>query len=103
MKLKKGDKVLVVAGKSKGQSGAIVRVLVSANMVLLDGINLVKRHRKPSAQNRKGQIVDKPMPIHASNVMLMDPKTGKPTRIKIVRTKDGGRERIAVKSGEKLK
>ncbi|OGG55666.1 50S ribosomal protein L24 [Candidatus Kaiserbacteria bacterium RIFCSPHIGHO2_02_FULL_55_20] len=103
MKLKKGDKVLVIAGKNKGQSGAIVRVLTASNKVLLDGINLVKRHRKPSAQNRKGQIVDKPMPIHASNVMLMDPKTGKPTRIKIVRDADGSRERVAVKSGETLK
>ncbi len=103
MKLKKGDNVLVIAGKSKGQSGAIVRVLTSANMVLLDGVNVVKRHRKPSAQNRKGQIVDKPMPIHASNVMLVDPKTGKPTRIKITRSKDGVRERVAVKSGETLK
>lgn len=103
MKLKKGDKVLVIAGKSKGQSGAIVRVLTRDNMVLLDGINLVKRHRRPSAQNRKGQIIDKPMPIHASNVMLMDPKTGKQTRIKITRTKDGARERVAVKSGESLK
>ena len=80
-----------------------MRVLVRDNMVLLDGINLVKRHRRPSAQNRKGQIVDKPMPIHASNVMLMDPKTGKPTRIKITRSKDGARERVAVKSGETLK
>lgn len=103
MKLKKGDKVLVIAGKNKGQSGAIVRVLTADNKVLLDGINLVKRHRRPSQQNRKGQIVDKPMPIHASNVMLMDPKSGKPTRIKIVRAKDGGRERVAIKSGESLK
>ncbi|MBI5457741.1 50S ribosomal protein L24 [Candidatus Kaiserbacteria bacterium] len=103
MKLKKGDKVLVIAGKNKGQSGAIVRVLTAENKVLLDGINLVKRHRRPSAQNRKGQIIDKPMPIHASNVMLMDPKTGKPTRIKIVRDADGSRERVAVKSGETLK
>ena len=102
MKLKKGDKVLVIAGKNKGQSGAIVRVLTSQNKVLLDGINLVKRPRKPSAQNRKGQIVDKPMPIHASNVMLADPKTGKPTRIKIVRGKDGERQRVAVKSGQEL-
>jgi len=93
--------VLVIAGKNKGKSGAIVRVLVHDNMVLLDGINLVKRHRRPSAQNRKGQIVDKPMPIHASNVMLADPKTGKPTRIRIVR-KDGARQRIAVKSGEEV-
>ena len=103
MKLKKGDKVLVIAGKHKGKSGAIVRVLVADDKVLLDGINLVKRHRRPSAHNRKGQIVDKPMPIHASNVMLTDPSSGKPTRIKIVRTKDGGRERIAVKSGDTLK
>src|SRR3989338_9185274 len=102
MKLKKGDKVLVIAGKNKGQSGAIARVLVSQNMVLLDGINLVKRHRRPSAQNRKGQIIDKPMPLHASNVMLIDSKSGKPTRIKIVRTKEGARQRIAVKSGEEI-
>ncbi len=103
MKLKKGDKVMVIAGKAKGQSGAIVRVLVRDNKVLLDGINLSKRHRRPSAKNRKGQIVDKPMPIHASNVQLLDPKSGKPTRIKIVRNKEGGRERVAVKSGESLK
>ena len=95
--------MLVIAGKNKGQSGAIVRVLTGADMVLLDGINVVKRHRKPSAQNRKGQIVEKPMPIHVSNVMLVDPKSGKPTRIKIMRDKDGVRSRIAVKSGETLK
>ena len=100
MKLKKGDKVLVIAGKSKGQSGAIVRVLTSANMVLLDGINLVKRHRKPSAQNRKGQIVDKPMPIHASNVMLVDPKTDKPTRVGRKLLDDGRKVRYAKGSGE---
>ncbi len=103
MKLKKGDKVVVIAGKSKGQTGAIVRILTAKNMVLLDGINLVKKHRKPSAQNRKGQVVDKSMPIHASNVMLVDPKSGKPTRIRITRDKDGNRGRIAVKSGQELK
>jgi large subunit ribosomal protein L24 len=103
MKLKKGDKVIVIAGKSKGQTGTIVRALPAVDQVVLDGINLVKRHRKPSAQNRKGQIVDKIMPIHVSNVMLVDPKSGKPTRIKITRGKDGMRERVAVKSGEVLK
>jgi len=102
MKLKKGDKVLVIAGKNKGQTGAIVRVLPRDNKVILDGLNMSKRHRKPSAQSRKGQIVDKPMPIHASNVMLADPKTGKPTRIKISRDKDGNRQRVAVKSGQEL-
>lgn len=103
MKLKKGDKVVVIAGKSKGLSAAIVRVLPKENMVVLDGLNLVKRHRKPSKQSRKGQIVDKTMPIHASNVMLVDPKSGKPTRIRIVRDAEGNRERVAVKSGDQLK
>ncbi len=102
MKLKKGDKVIVIAGKSKGQSGTLVRILTDKNMVLLDGINLVKKHRKPTSQNRSGQIVEKPMPIHASNVMLVDPKSGKPTRIRITRDKDGKRIRVAVKSGEEL-
>jgi large subunit ribosomal protein L24 len=103
MKLKKGDKVIVIAGKNKGDSGVIVRAFPKENRVLLDGINVVKRHRRPSQQSRTGQIVEKPMPIHASNVQLLDPKDGKPTRIKIVRGKEGQRERVAVKSGETLK
>lgn len=102
MKLKKGDKVLVIAGKSKGQTSSIVRVLSKKQMVLLDGVNLVKRHRRGN-QPGKGQIVDKPMPIHISNVMIADPKNNKPTRIKITRDKDGNRERVAVKSGQSLK
>lgn len=103
MKLKKGDKVVVIAGKSKGKTGAIVRVLPKENQVVIDGVNLVKRHRRPTQQNRTGQIVDKPMPLDASNVMLADPKGGKPTRIKITRDKDGVRTRVAVKSGQELK
>ena len=103
MKLKKGDKVMVIAGKNRGQTSTIVRTLPSRTMVVLDGLNLVKRHRRPSASNRKGQIVDKTMPIHASNVMLIDPKSGKPTRIKITRSADGARQRIAVKSGQEVK
>lgn len=102
MKLKKGDKVVVVAGKSKGQEGAIVRVLTKRNLVVLDGVNKAKRHQRPTAQSRKGQIIEKPMPIHVSNVMLVDPKKGKPTRVRIVR-ENGSRVRQAVKSGETLK
>ncbi len=102
MKLKKGDKVIVIAGKSKGQTGTIVRAMPATDTVLIDGINMVKRHRRATATSRAGQIVEKPMPLHASNVMLMDPKDGKPTRIKIER-KDGGRVRVAVKSGQSLK
>ena len=102
MKLKKGDKVIVITGKNRGASGTISRVLSKENRVVMDGINIVKKHRRASAQNRTGQIVEKPMSIHASNVMLADPKTGKPTRIRIVR-KDGVRGRVAVKSGELVK
>ncbi len=103
MKLKKGDKVVVIAGKSRGEQGTISRVLTKDDMVVLDGINLVKRHRRPTAQGRRGQIVDKPMPIHVSNVMLVDPETGKPTRIRIQRDKDGKATRVAVKSGKEIK
>lgn len=103
MKLKKGDKVVVIAGKSKGQEAAIVRVLLKKNSVVLDGVNKAKRHQRPTARNRKGQIIDKPMPIHISNVMLVDPKSGKPTRVRITRDEDGARGRVAVKSGEQLK
>src|SRR5947209_4410575 len=102
MKLKKGDKIIVIAGKAKGESGTIARAMPATNTVLIDGLNLVKRHRRATAANRSGQIIEKPMPIHASNVMLADPKDGKPTRIKIER-REGGRTRIAVKSGQALK
>ena len=103
MKLKKGDNVIVIAGKAKGSKGVIARAFPADSMVLIDGVNLVKRHRKPTQQARKGQIIDKPMPIHISNVMLVDPKGGKPTRVKIVRDKDGNRTRVAVGSGQEIK
>lgn len=103
MKLKKGDKVVVIAGKSKGSTGTIARVFPERDLVVIDGVNIVKRHRKPTSSNRTGQIVEKPMPLHASNVQLVDPKTGKPTRIRIERGEAGSRKRIAVKSGEVLK
>lgn len=101
MKLKKGDKVIVIAGKDRGETGTIARVLPKENKVLIDGINVAKRHRKATSQARAGQIVDKSMPVHASNVMLVDGKSGKGTRIKIER-KDGERVRVAVKSGSKI-
>ena len=102
MKLKKGDKVIVIAGKERGKSSTIVRVLPRENLVILDGLNLAKRHRRPSAQNRKGQIVDRAMPMHASNVMVIDPKSGKGTRVKLSRDTEGRRVRVT-KSGEALK
>jgi large subunit ribosomal protein L24 len=98
MKLKKGDKVMVIAGKNRGTSGTIVRAIPEKNMVVLEGVNLVKKHRRANQRNRSGQIIDKAMPIHVSNVQLIDPKSGKPTRVSISRGADGARERIAVKS-----
>lgn len=103
MKLKKGDKVIVIAGKEKGKTATIVRVFAEENRVILDGLNLVKRHRRATRSGAKGQIVDIPQPVHASNVMMVDPKSGKPTRIKITRGKDGIRQRVAVKSGQEIK
>lgn len=102
MKLKKGDKIIVTAGKYKGQTSSIVRIISKKNMIVLDGLNLVKKHRR-AGQPGKGQIVDKPMPIHVSNVAFADPKDGKATRIKITRNKEGARERVAVKSGQSIK
>lgn len=103
MKLKKGDTVMVIAGKEKGKTAKIVRVFQEENRVILDGINLVKRHRRATRAGAKGQIIDIPQPVHASNVMMIDPKSGKPTRIKITRGKDGERQRVAVKSGQEIK
>ena len=81
MKLKKGDNVIVIAGKEKGKTGKIVRAVVSMNKVVVEGLNVVKKHQRPRKTNEKGSMVSVAMPIHASNVMLLDPKSGKATRV----------------------
>ena len=81
MKIKKGDNVIVIAGKEKNKSGKIVRVLVSSGKVVVEGLNIVKKYQRPKKTNEKGSMIDVSMPIHASNVMLIDPKTNKPTRV----------------------
>ena len=101
MKLKKGDKVIVIAGKDRGTTGTIASVLTKENKVVIDGVNVVKKHRRATSRSRSGQIVEKAIPVHVSNVMALDPKTGKRTRIAIKRGKDGARERVA-KSGSAL-
>lgn len=100
MKIKKGDKVIVIAGKDRGKTGTVSAAFPEADRVLVDGINLQKKHQKPRG-NRKGETVERPTPIHVSNVMLVDPKTGKGTRIGIVR-KDGARVRIAKRSKQEV-
>ena len=98
MKIKKGDNVIVISGKNRGTAGKVELVLTKKNMIVIDGVNVVKKHRKATQSRQSGQIVEKSMPIHISNVMIADPKGGKPTRVRIERTKDGARQRIAVKS-----
>ena len=99
LKLKKGDKVIVTTGKDKGKTGEITTVFPKENKVIVGGVNMVKRHTKPS-QESAGGIVSKEMPIHVSNVALVDPKTGKATRVGYKVEKDGHKARVAKKSGE---
>ena len=100
MNLKVGDKVIVIAGSNKGKEGTIKKVLKKENRVLIEGVNLVKKHQKGNGQE-SGGILEIEAPIHASNVMIIDPKTKKPTRID-KKTDKEKKVRIAIKSGEKL-
>ncbi len=81
MKLKKGDNVIVVTGKDKGKKGKIARVLVEKNRVVVEGVNMMKKHQRPRKSGEKGQVLSIAMPMHVSNVMIVDPKTGKGSRI----------------------
>ena len=99
-KLKTGDKVVVVSGSNKGKEGKILKVL--ENKVLVEGVNIVKKHLKPKNNNGNGEIVETEAPIHKSNVMLVDPKTKKPTKVKIETDNKGKKVRISKKSNEKI-
>ena len=99
-KLKTGDKVIVVAGSNKGKEGKIAKLLDSK--VIVEGVNMVKKHLKPKNNNGTGEIVEVEAPIHASNVMLVDPKTKKPTKVKIEKDSKGKKIRISKKSNEKI-
>jgi len=98
-RLRKGDTVQVISGSDKGKTGTIVRVLEDEGKVVVQGIHVVKRHMKPSPRAEKGGIVEKELPIFASKVMLLDPKTNKPTRVRF-EVKEGKKVRVATKSGE---
>lgn len=100
-KIKKGDSVVVLSGKDKGRTGTVAQVLPKDGKVVVDGINIVARHRKPSQLNPQGGIDRFPAPMHISKVALADPKDGKPTRVRF-ETKDGKKVRVAVKSGETI-
>ena len=101
MNFKTGDKVVVISGKDKGKEGTITTVLRKENRVVVEGINMVKKHIKGNGQ-QAGSIASVEAPIHASNVMIKDPKTGKPTRIGHTIDKKGKKIRVAKKSNESL-
>ncbi|MGG5254616.1 50S ribosomal protein L24 [Neobacillus sp. SM06] len=100
MHVKKGDKVRVISGKDKGKTGTILAAYPKQSRVLVEGVNVVKKHSKPSQANPQGGIFSQEAPIHVSNVMPIDPKTGNPTRVGH-KTVDGKKVRVA-KSGEVL-
>jgi large subunit ribosomal protein L24 len=100
-KIRKGDKVIVTTGKEKGKTGQVLRVLRDEARVLVQGVNMIKRHTKPSAGN-PGGIIDKEASIHISNVAHVDPKSGKPTRVGFKILEGGRKVRVARRSGEAI-
>jgi large subunit ribosomal protein L24 len=100
-KIKKGDSVVVLSGKDKGKTGTVTKVLPKEAKVVVEGVNVATRHRKPSQVNPQGGIDRFEAPMHISKVAVADPKDGKPTRVRF-EEKDGKKVRIAVKSGETI-
>jgi large subunit ribosomal protein L24 len=100
-KIKKGDSVVVRSGKDKGRTGTVVQVMPKDGKVLVSGVNVATRHRKPTQENPQGGIERREAPMHISKVSLADPKDGKPTRVRF-EEKDGKKVRVAVKSGETI-
>jgi large subunit ribosomal protein L24 len=99
LKIKKGDKVIVLAGKDKGKQGEVLRVIPTENRAVVSGINVAKRHQKQTPA-QEGGIVSMSLPIHVSNLALRDPKSGKPTRVGYKTLGDGKKVRVARRSGE---
>lgn len=102
LKIKKGDQVAVLAGRDKGKTGEVLKVFPSENRALVRGVNIVRRHTRPSPQTGEGGIVDKEAPIHISNLAHVDPKDSKPTRVGYAFLEDGRKVRVAKRSGEVL-
>lgn len=101
MRVKKGDTVVVISGKDKGKKGLVLNVDNKKERILVEGINIVTKHNKPSATNPQGGITTKEAPIHISNVMPFDPETGKGVRVRY-EVKDGKKVRVSAKSGKEL-
>lgn len=102
MLIKKDDMVVVIAGKDKGKQGKVLQAMPKQNRVIVEGVNMVTKHQKPNQKLQTGGIIHQEAPIHVSNVMILDPKEKKPTRVASKVLNDGKKVRIAVKSGEVL-
>ncbi|HEV8324416.1 MAG TPA: 50S ribosomal protein L24 [Myxococcota bacterium] len=102
MRIRKGDEVIIVAGKEKGKRGRVLRVVPEKGKVFIEKLNLVKRHQRPNQKYPQGGIVEKEAAIHLSNVMLIDPKDGKPTRMKVKQLGEGAKARASVRSNEQI-
>lgn len=101
--IKKGDTVYVLAGEDRGKTGRVLKVLVTKQRAIVEGVNIVTKAAKPSAKHPQGGLVKMEAPIHISNLSLLDPKTGKPTRVGRRRNDEGKLVRYAKKSGEEIK
>jgi large subunit ribosomal protein L24 len=102
MPVGRGDTVRIMRGEDKGKEGKILRVFPKTGRITVEGINIVKKHRKARRAEEQSGIIEMPAPIHHSNVMLLDPKSGAPTRVKARIDEDGTKERLAAKSGEAI-
>ncbi|MEA3246338.1 MAG: 50S ribosomal protein L24 [Gemmatimonadota bacterium] len=102
MHVVKGDRVRVVRGDDKGKEGKVLRVFPKTGRVTIEGVNIVKRHRMARRAEEQSQIMEMPAPVHASNVMLLDPKSGEPTRTRVRVDADGTKERLSAKSGDAI-
>ena len=100
-RIRKGDRVVCISGKDKGKRGLVMEVHPREGRVLVEGLNIVKRHTKPRPPNEPGGVIEKPAPMHLSNVSLIDPKDHRATRVRIQEI-DGRKVRVAARSGEKL-
>ncbi|MEO6446614.1 MAG: 50S ribosomal protein L24 [Gemmatimonadaceae bacterium] len=102
MPVTKGDAVRVLRGEDKGKEGKVLRVFTKTGRITIEGINIVKRHRKARRAEEQSAIIEMPAPVHHSNVMLLDPKSGKPTRTRRRIDTDGTKERISAQSGDAI-
>jgi large subunit ribosomal protein L24 len=102
MKIRKGDRVVVLSGKDRGKEGTVSRVIPKADKVIVDGVNVARKHQKPTRATMQGGIIDKDMPIHVSNVALVNPKDGKPSRIGYRFDASGAKIRICRRTGDDI-